>query len=346
VVEVEVDGDARRTTAVCAQMPDGRRVRFVADHYVLACGGIENARLLLASNRVATAGVGNAHDLVGRFYADHPYCFTGYFEPASSEYDRTLHVIEDFATVGEQGAVVAFGIPERTRRDEGLNDCVAYFVRRPAFKTVPTYYSPGVRAMTQLVDVLRGLDLPDEAMGQRFAAVARRLPDVGVSIARQVIARFRPRQRLAIRTTIETTPNRDSRVTLGRDHDAYGTPRVRLDWRLSDEDRRGLLKLHQLLEAESARTGVGRLVVNTPTDVRGWPASLQSGMHHSGTTRMHVIPREGVVDADCRVHGMANLYVAGSSVFPTFGAANPTFTIVALALRLADHIKRQGPLDR
>jgi len=92
--------------------------------------------------------------------------------------------------------------------------------------------------------------------------------------------------------------------------------------------------------ANGMRQGSGKRV-NTPVGDTGWPASMTGGMHHAGTTRMHDDPREGVVNADCRVHDIANLYVAGSSVFPTMGAANPTLTIVALALRLADHLKLQ-----
>jgi len=120
-------------------------------------------------------------------------------------------------------------------------------------------------------------------------------------------------------------------------------PRVRVDWRLNPEDRRGLDRLRAVLHAVVRDRGLGTLVDDPSNDETGWPTSMVGGKHHMGTTRMHVDPKQGVVDPACRVHGLANLYVAGSSVFPTSGYANPTLTIVALALRLADHLKARLP---
>jgi choline dehydrogenase-like flavoprotein len=127
---------------------------------------------------------------------------------------------------------------------------------------------------------------------------------------------------------------------LGEKRDALGMPRVRVDWRINASDQRGPHRLHAVLRPELARLGFGQLVEDPELDADGWPVSMSSGMHHMGTTRMHDDSRQGVVDANCRVHDLANLYVAGSSVFPTGGVANPTLTIVALAIRLADHLKQ------
>ena len=342
VVEVDLDPDARHVTGLRVATLSGRRVRFVARRYVLACGGIENPRILLASNRVAAAGLGNAHDLVGRFYTDHPFCFTGYYEPARPDLDGTLHVIEDYDRVGsEQRAHAALALPERTLREERLNNCAVYFVRRPSHKVEPTYFTAGVKSFTQLADVLKGEDVLDRDLGSHLRNVAGNLGDVGRSLARGLAERVRPRPRLALRTALETTPNPDSRVTLGEERDPLGMPRVRIDWRLNADDRRGLHRLHQVMRQEFARLALGRLVEDPTEDDTGWPVSMSGGMHHMGTTRMHESPREGVVDPDCRVHGLANLYIAGSSVFPTGGVANPTLTIVALAIRLADHLKEE-----
>jgi choline dehydrogenase-like flavoprotein len=118
-------------------------------------------------------------------------------------------------------------------------------------------------------------------------------------------------------------------------------PRVRVDWRLNPNDRRGLDRLRAALQAVVRDRGLGTLADDPTDDELGWPKSMAGGKHHIGTTRMHLDPRQGVVDPDCRVHGLANLYVAGSSVFPTSGYANPTLTIVALTLRLADHLKER-----
>ena len=341
VLEIEVDADVRRVTGLRVATSHGRYARFVADRYVLACGGLENPRLLLASNRVAAAGLANRNDLVGRFYTDHAFVFTGWFEPVRPDLDRSLNVIEDYQRVGfEQRAHAAIALPEPTMREEGLNDCAVYFVRRPNYKIQPTYFTHGVKSFIQLIDVLNGEDLADASVVRHLRNAAFGLPAVGSTVARQLIEMVRPRPRLALRTAIETTPNPESRVTLGEKRDALGVPRVRVDWRINPGDQRGLHRLFEVLRPEVARLGLGQLVEDPALDAEGWPVSMSSGMHHMGTTRMHDHPRQGVVDASCRVHDLANLYVAGSSVFPTGGVANPTLTIVALAIRLADHLKQ------
>lgn len=340
VVELEAQEDVRRVSGLRVVTAPGREVRFVADRYVLACGGLENPRLLLASNRVAATGLGNRHDLVGRFYSDHVFFFSGCFEPSGPETDQSLNVIEDYENVGgKQRAHAALALPERTIRDEALNDCAVYFIRRPGFKTKRAYFSEGVRSLTQLVDIMNGLEMWDRSVGRHLINVAAGLPAVSTSLARQLIETVSPRPRLALKTVVETRPDPASRVTLGDRRDALGMRRVRVDWRFDPEDQRGLRRLYERMGLELERTGAGRIVEDPVADPEGWPDSLSSGMHHMGTTRMHDNPRQGVVDANSRVHDLGNLYIAGSSVFPTAGIANPTLTIVALAIRLADHLK-------
>jgi len=145
----------------------------------------------------------------------------------------------------------------------------------------------------------------------------------------------------AVRGSTFAMPNPMSRIRLGDDRDALGMRRVVVDWHLTAEDKQKALALQRLLGTEVGRTGFGRLRITMADDDTTWPDDMYGDEHHMGTTRMHADPAQGVVDANCRVHGMANLYVASSSVFPTAGYANPTLTIVALALRLADRIRRQ-----
>ena len=138
----------------------------------------------------------------------------------------------------------------------------------------------------------------------------------------------------------EQAPNRESRVRLAEERDALDMPRTRLDWRLLPIDRRSAWRAHELVASALGEAGVGRVWARMPDDRDGWPADMGGGNHHMGTTRMHVDPRRGVVNERGFVHGLENLLVAGSSLFPTGGAANPTLTIVALALRMADQLKR------
>src|SRR5262249_8677662 len=140
--------------------------------------------------------------------------------------------------------------------------------------------------------------------------------------------------RLLIRA--EQAPNPESRITLDGAVDALGQPRASLDWRLTSLDLRSIRRTLDVLVEEIRRSRIGQVV---PTlDAHPWESLVTVGYHHMGTTRMHPDPRYGVVDADCRVHGVANLFICGSSVFPTSGHANPTLTIVALALRLAHRV--------
>ncbi len=227
------------------------------------------------------------------------------------------------------------------RRAERLNGAAIYFVRRPAYKTAPEYFSKGGRSFIHLIDVLRHHELPDRHLARHLLNIAAGAGDVAVSLRRQFIELVRPRPRLALRAVLETTPNPASRVTLGSRRDHFGMPRVRVNWQLNARDTRGLVRLLQVMRQEFERCRIGRLVEDIAVDGSGWPTSMTGGKHHMGTTRIHDDPRQGVVDADCRIHGMSNLYIAGSSVFPTGGYANPTLTIVALALRLAEHLKRR-----
>ena len=110
---------------------------------------------------------------------------------------------------------------------------------------------------------------------------------------------------------------------------------ARLCWRLRDIDLRSVLRSHVLLDEALRRAGLGYLRLRKE-QAQEWQSSVEPAKHHMGTTRMHEDPARGVVDRDCRVHGVENLFIAGSSVFPSAGFANPTLTIVALSLRLAD----------
>jgi choline dehydrogenase-like flavoprotein len=265
---------------------------------------------------------------------------TGYFVPSRPAYDRGLHVIESFKRVGrEQPAHSGFALSERLRREERLTGCVGYFIRRPFAETAPDYFAPGGKAVAHLLDVLRHNQVPDRRFGRRLADAVRDPGAAGRTLARHAGEIVRRNRCLALRTVLETTPRADSRVSLSDKRDRFGMPRVRVDWRIDRDDLRALSRLRGLLAETICRRELGTLVDDPACDADGWPNSMEGGKHHMGTTRMHADPMGGVVDPDCRVHGLANLYVAGSSVFPTSGYANPTLTIVALALRLADHLK-------
>jgi choline dehydrogenase-like flavoprotein len=143
-------------------------------------------------------------------------------------------------------------------------------------------------------------------------------------------------------TRIEQAPNLESRVTLDKETDALGVPRASLHWILTPLEKRSLRKIYELIGQQVGRAGIGRIkMMDFLKDEKdnSWPSFAGGGWHHMGTTRMSNDPREGVVDANCKVHGIDNLFVAGSSCYTTAAAPNPTLTLIALTLRLSDHVK-------
>jgi choline dehydrogenase-like flavoprotein len=190
------------------------------------------------------------------------------------------------------------------------------------------------------------LPVPFPELAHKFTRSARveaqaLLPGIFGDIATSAYAKTvgAPLEHVVVRTRIDPSPNPDSRVMLSHERDALGMPKTRLDWRLSRIDHYSVRRALELLGAEVGRAGVGRLQTHFSDDENTWPEDLAGGYHHIGTTRMSSDPKQGVVDRNVRVHHMANFYIAGSSVFPSAGSGTPTLTAVALALRLADHLK-------
>ncbi len=339
VTQLRVDAANRAVSHLELATLGGRCFSASATSYVLACGGIENARILLASDRDVPGGVGNQADLVGRYFMDHPYLWMGHFEPTDESYGRAPYVIEDYSQTGRaQRLVAGFGLSDHVLRSERLNNAALYLVRRHGYKSRAAYFSSGGLSFQHLGAILRHDAVPDRHVMRHLRNALLGSGDIGATLLRWAAELFRSRPRVGLRALLEATPCRDSRVTLSDRRDRLGMPRVRVDWQLNEDDRRGLFRLMQAMREEIERLQLGRLIEYSSTNAAGWPSSMTGGKHHMGTTRMHPDPQQGVVDADCRVHGLSNLFVAGGSVFPTGGAAHPTLTIVALAIRLADHL--------
>jgi choline dehydrogenase-like flavoprotein len=195
-----------------------------------------------------------------------------------------------------------------------------------------------VASIFEVRDALRRGELPETPYRhlRNVATGVHRLLQAG---ARMALRSHDREPRYVIRAVVEPVPDPSSRVTLSRERDVLGLPRVRLEWRLGELERMSLESLHRILREEVDRARLGQVELSLSDTWTGWPATLSGGGHHIGTTRMNRDPKQGVVDEHGRVHGVSNLFVAGSSVFPTAGYANPTLTLLALTLRLADHLK-------
>jgi choline dehydrogenase-like flavoprotein len=306
-------------------LPDGR-LTVRAQIYVLAAGGIENARLLLLSGKQGSPGLGNDCDLVGRFFMVHMEYHAGVIALANPEMNLRFATGEDGAFYDRSGTAPGFvsyiSLSEATRRERRL----------PNLRVILNKFPVGEHYSQSLVD-LRSV------LGDIYRA---EFADVFVDLRSAIRdASGQGDGALLVRCSSEQLPSPESRIELGSTTDPFGSRTVTVNWQPTAQDKKGMADAHQLLGAEVGRAGFGRYRSYVPDDSSTWPKRMYGNQHHIGTTRMHKDPRSGVVDENCRIHGVANLYVAGSSVFPTEGIANPTLTIVALAVRLAEHIKEQ-----
>ncbi|MGF6769073.1 choline dehydrogenase-like flavoprotein [Paraburkholderia sp. GAS199] len=341
---LNIDADAQGTSISRLQVGtiSGRRLSVTAKIFVLATGGIENARLLLASNNVHSTGLGNANDLVGRYFMDHPRMMSGKVRfrqgiKRNKLYDIKYHYQN--AAVSANGTKISSQFApsqEWMQREKLLNSRVWLYSR---------WYgegSAGSEALIRCKEALMQKDQPGRSLKADIATMAAHpLDTVGFGLTRllQWPALITD---VTLQAIAEAVPDPDSRVTLSPDRrDRFGMPRVRVEWRLGEQVQRTFDKTFSLLAKELQQAGVADVQLDAPIEGRRWPAKLEGTWHHMGTTRMHDSPREGVVDRDGKVHGISNLYIGGSSVFPTVGANFPTITIAALSLRLAGHLIRQ-----
>lgn len=298
VTALGLSHDAARLDRLEVATLSGNRFTVKPKIAVVAAGGIETPRLLLASNDVMATGVGNSHDLVGRFFADHP-------------------------------------IPGRTATLVVFNGRMA-----PYYQLIQSANGTNIRAAFAPSDAFRRVHGVAGSLATVEGEV--QLDETGQAALGATAGAFgidaTSMRAFTLGCGMELAPDPDRRLTLTEKKDSLGMPRLKLDMRISDDDfayyRNTLKELgRQLLVA---RTGMIRLLHTSRAE---WLSTMDWGNHHMGTARMHDDPRKGVVNADSKVHGIGNLYVAGSAVFPTYGASNPTLNLIALVLRLADHLK-------
>ncbi|MGB4345768.1 MAG: GMC family oxidoreductase [Burkholderiaceae bacterium] len=344
VTQIVPERDGNRIAHVRVQTLTGRRMTVSARLFVLATGGIENARLLLASNDIESAGVGNRHGLVGRFFMDHPRFLSAsvQFAPGWSRnklYDIKYNYMN--SAVAAHGVHIAsqFALTPATLAQEQLLNARLCFC-----SIFPGEGSAGAQALFRCKQALLKKEQPGFYWSRELQTMLREPIN---TLAYGFTRLCHPRsfiKDVGFQVIVEPAPDPESRVSLSPDaRDALGMPRVQVDWRLNDLVRRTADRTLQLVAEELRMNGVAEVRLAPKIEGGVWPASFEKEgtWHHMGTTRMHDSPKEGVVDRDCKVHGLANLYVAGSSVFPTAGANFPTITIAALALRLAEHLQRQ-----
>lgn len=343
VVQIDTNDSASAVTRLRVASLSGKNFWVSAKVFILAVGGIENPRLLLASNNVQSNGLGNQYDVVGRFFMEHPYLISGkavLSNPAALYTQKNIPVGETFMgtalglskAVQEREQILNFSTRLLPMQEEWVEACKRLISRNrqskghkafPTIKEGRKYKSEvPVPVMEDLGKVISNLD--------RVAAKA-----YAKLFNKSGQSKFWDTHLIS-----EQAPNPDSRITLSSERDRLGLNRVQLDWRLSPIDKYTISRSQQIIAQEFERSGLGKVQIELTGDDTCWQ-SLKGSYHHIGTTRMSINPRHGVVNEHCQVHGINNLYIAGSSVFPTSGLSNPTLTIIALAIQLADQIKQR-----
>jgi choline dehydrogenase-like flavoprotein len=315
-----------------------------ARHFVLAAGGIENPRILLASGERVDSenGIGNDNDLVGRFFMEHVGADVGEFTPSN----RDLSRMDIFETPEKRldkrareltRSKAYFLLNRETQIDERILSTASVMSR---FDLPRSHSSDAYLSLKAVVGDVRHRVLPTKLF-QHMQNIATGFDDLGQSLRFKFSSKTSALPVYRVHVQSEQAPNPLSRVKLGSDQDHFGKPRAVLDWQLSELDLRSIRVSTMRMAREIGRLGVGRMKINLPENDADLRKAIDGHWHHMGTTRMSDDPKLGVVDRNSKVHGIDNLFVAGSSVFPTGGHSVPTYTITALAVRLSDHIKGQ-----
>ncbi len=344
LTQLRLDPASGRLRELEVRTLTGRSLAIRPKAAVLAAGGIENPRLLLASRSERAAGIGNEFDMVGRCFMEHLHMPMGHFFPAKTGVNTTFYrkaVVQDARL---RGVIVPTAAAQARHRL--LATSIGF--EGPSFSLGTAFLGWPPPVVVGPVRLYQGLRKHGYGRAARefkrfatgFYAVPsrirswRRARAAAAGTARPAV----PGSVYSLYFRAEQAPHPSNRVLLeANDRDALGMPRSRLEWSITPFESASAEGWLELLKRDLQARGVGEVI----TPAEGWQDEVIGGPHHMGTTRMSADPRDGVVDADCRVHSVENLYVAGSSVFATSGYANPTFTIVCLALRLADTLHKR-----
>ncbi len=341
VIHLDTNWQATHMQAVRIRSLAGKHGRVRARLFVLCAGAIENARLLLTSNEVNPAGLGNDNDNVGRFLQDHPV-----WRCAEIETD-TPRILQDHFNLlyGKSARTLRHGqgrkylpkvvLSEATQRRERILNC---------YGQLDYEYAPGsaMQALRDLVVAVHMGRRPERVLSKlgRIALASPLLANDAFRFAvRGLTPAVRP-TRIFLHAISEQTPDRSSRVTLSDKQDALGLRQVQVNWTLHSLDWHTVRTFAQTVQGEFGRLGLGQVkIANWLTGGDISRARLWDNFHQAGTTRIAHVPADGVADPNCKIFGIDGLYVAGSSVFPTSGTANPVLTITAMSLRLASTLK-------
>jgi choline dehydrogenase-like flavoprotein len=355
VTRIQLDAAGVRVESLAVRTLEGKSLEAIAQQVVLAAGGLEVARLLLASRDVQSGGIGNGRDVVGRYYMCHLAGTIG-----ALAVDKPLGSVWNGYDLSDEGVYCRrrIALSPDAQREHRLGNFIARLhhprITDPEHRNailsllflakfvIPYEYGKRLHGgepatlrmwLQHVRNVATG---PFDAAGFAW----HMLKDRRLAERKFPSIIIKPKANLfSLDFHAEQQPAAESRVELMRDVDALGMPKLRVDWRYTPVDVDTVSRSIALLAREIERTGVGAFTYD-PADIEFEMTRYGAyGGHHIGTARMGTDPAHSVVDPDCRVHGVSNLSIASCAVFPTSSQANPTLTVVALALRLAARLR-------
>ena len=318
-MDIEADNGINSVKQIRIGNREGKTHRVRAKYFVLACGAIQNARLLLSSNKQTNRGLGNEHDVVGRYFMEH-------LEIKSAElwlskpYSTHLYGFRSHKRIPRAEIAITEKVQEENQMLNG---------------TTSLTYLPVANEQGALIDLWENEDprLAYDHFIKNFRGARENYDKATESGHHRAYELY---------TRMEQAPNPNSRISIDREKDSLGVHRAKLHWELTALDMSSIRKLYEIIGKEVGMSGVGRVKFDEflwAEKSKQVPDTMGGGWHHMGTTRMSDDPKKGVVDKNCKVYGISNLFVAGSACFSTAGAPNPTLTLVALTLRLSDHLR-------
>jgi len=338
VLNITANENTAKIKKVVVATSDKKEFIVKAGLFILATGGLENPRLLLLSNNVMKCGLGNQNGLVGRYFMEHPHLWSGIFSPSDLNrfnYDNLYRVHNSKGTP----IMGKLALDEAVLRSEKLLNLTASLQYEPM-----VVMNEAVRSLKKVKQSFPS-NLFSVDFNKHLKNVAQNFDSLTYGGLRQLMAGEKEKwydhkkeyHGYKLNLMTEQVPEPDSRVILGSEKDRFGQRKIKLNWKLSPQDIDSIDRGLNIIKSEVYKYKLGKLYI--AENKEEMKEGIHGGWHHMGTTRMHENPKQGVVDKNCKVHNVDNLFVAGSSVFPTGGYANPTLTILALALRLADYIK-------
>ncbi len=319
VTDISANENASAINQVTIKNYTGKQHTVKAKHFIVACCSIQNARILLASNKQAPKGLGNDNDNVGRYFMEHLEIKSGELWLTKPD-PLKLYGLDYGKTKARCELAI---IKEQQEKHKILNGTSSLTPLLVAKKMKP------------MIDVWN-TDDPKKNLENAMSGFGEMAKAAQTATLETLLKSYE------LFTRIEQAPNPDSRVTLDNEKDSLGMSRATLHWVLTPLEKHSIRTIYALIGQQIGRTNIGRVkMMEYLQDEKddSWPEFAGGGWHHMGTTRMSEDPKNGVVDANCKVHGIANLHIAGSSCYVTAAAPNPTLTLVALSLRLSDRIK-------